>query len=122
MANEIKVTAKLVITNGNLSKTFNVNSRNRDQTTLGAHNPVIIVGTSEEVISAGDVATLGYVAFQNLDSTNYVDIGPESGGAMVPLIRLEAGDAAILRLKPGITIRAQANTASVKLEMLLLND
>lgn len=121
MANEIAVNCKLAVSNGNLSDSLTVNYK-RDQAAALSHNPVISVGTSEEVIATGDIGTLGFVMFQNLDSTNYVDIGPESAGAMVALIRLEAGDVALMRLKPGITIRAQANTAAVKLNMLLLED
>lgn len=122
MANEISVTAKLVVTNGGFRQTFDTGTLRRDQTAVGAHGPILSIGTSEEVISAGDVTTLGYVCFRNLDATNYVDIGPESGGALVGLIRLEPSDVALFRLKPGVTIRAQANTAAVKVQMLLLQD
>lgn len=122
MADEISITAKLAVTNGGFKQTFDASALKRDQGTLGAHSPILSIGTSEETISAGDVATLGYVAFKNLDATNYVDIGPDSGGSMVGMVRLEAGDVGIFRLKPGITLKAQANTAAVKLQMLLLND
>jgi hypothetical protein len=121
MANEITITQKLSVSNGGYAATFDSGSLKRDQAAIGAHAPVISVGTSEETISAGDVSTLGYVAFKNLDAANYVDIGPDSTG-LVGFIRLEPGDCAIFRLKPGITIKAQANTAAVKLQMLLLED
>lgn len=122
MANEITISAKLAVSNGNLSDNLTVNQR-VDQAAALAHNPVIDVGTSEEVIGTGDIGTLGWVIFRNLDATNYVDIGPESGGSMVAMIRAEAGEVAgPFRLKPGITLRAQANTAAVKLAMLLLED
>lgn len=121
MANEITANIKLSVANGNLSDDMTVNGK-IDQTTARSFNPVIDVGTSEEVISTGDIGTLGLVAFYNLDATNYVEIGPESGGSMVSFIKLKAGERALLRLTPGITIRAQANTATVKLQMLLLDD
>jgi hypothetical protein len=41
---------------------------------------------------------------------------------MVPFIRLEAGESCALRLSPGITIKAQANTAAVKMKVLILED
>lgn len=118
MADEIKVTIKASLENGSLKDSFNPGQLSIDQAASGAHCPVIDVGTSEEVISFGDVGSnQGVTIFANLDATNYVDIGPESAGAMVPLIRLKAGEQAVMRLKPGITVRAQANTASVQLQM-----
>lgn len=122
MADEIKVRIKMQATNGYLSELFDPGEVSITQTTANAHCPVIDVGTTEEAISFGDVsaANVGYVAFRNLDTTNYVRIGPESAGAMVPMIRLAAGEVAVMRLNPSVTLRAQANTAAVKLQMKLL--
>lgn len=122
MANEITLNLVAKVVNGNLSRTFAPGSISVDQTTAVAHHPVIAVGTSEEVISFGDITTLGYVAFRNLSSSNFVTIGPESGGAMVGFMRLEAGEVGVLRLEPGITVRAQADTATVNLEMMALDN
>jgi hypothetical protein len=81
------------------------------------------IGTSEEAITIpGDIATLGYASFTNMDATNYVTIGPDSGGAMVAAMRLKAGESAVLRLSPGASYRAQANTAAVNLDINVFND
>lgn len=122
MANEITLNVSMAVVNAKLKASFAPGTLQVTQAAVGGHFPIISVGTSDEAIDDGDVGTLGYVAFRNLDSTNYVDIGPDSGGAIVPMIRLEAGDVAIMRVKPGITMRAQANTAAVKLQMFLLED
>lgn len=122
MANEISVTTKLTLTNVAYKETFDPGVIRVTQSAIGGHAPVLSIGTSEEVISAGDVTTLGWLCLQNLDTTNYVEVGPESGGALVGFLRLKAGESAMMRLKPGITIRAQANTAAVKVKMLLLQD
>lgn len=122
MANEISLTVNMQVSNGNFRTSFTPGTIQVDQAAIGGHMPIVSVGTTEEVLGFGDIGTLGYMALRNLDGTNYVDIGPESGGAMVPIIRLEAGNVAVMRLKPGITVRAQANTAAVKLQVVALED
>ena len=72
-------------------------------------------------MSTGDVSTLGWLVLQNLDTTNYVTYGPDSTG-MVDFGRIEAGEIAVLRLEPGITIKAQANTAAVDLLVKVFED
>jgi hypothetical protein len=122
VADEIKVRVKVTCENGFFKDLFDPGEISVTQTTANGHSPVVDVGTTEEVISFGDVsaANVGYVAFRNLDTTNYVQIGPESAGAMVAAIRLKAGEVAVLRLEPSVTLRAKANTAAVKLQMKLL--
>lgn len=122
MADEIKLRIKLSCENGYLKELFDPGEISITQTTANAHCPVIDVGTSEEVISFGDIssANVGLVAFRNLDTTNYVRLGPTSGGAMVPMIRILAGETEVFRLEPSVTLRAQANGAAVKLQMKLL--
>jgi hypothetical protein len=122
MANEITVTIKGVLSNGYLKDSFDPGQVTITQSAKRAARPVIDVGTTEEALVTTDVSTLGWVFFRNLDTTNFVDIGPESAGAMVAMVRLKAGECAAMRLKPGITLRAKADTAAVLLEMKLWND
>lgn len=120
MANELQLAISATLTNGYLSEVFNPGTIQVTQTTLGSYAPVVSVGTSEEDMLAGDVGTLGYLFIRNLDAANYVTYGPKSGGAMVAFGRIKAGEAAAIRLEPGITLRWQANTAAVKVKVLLL--
>ena len=91
--------------------------------TQRGHATVQDIGTSAEAVGTGDVASLGWAWFRNLDTTNYVEIGPDSAGSLVPFLKLKAGEVSgPIRLKPGITIKAQANTATVKLQMCILDD
>lgn len=122
MANELKVSLTVTVANGSYKLDFNPGLKQITQDAIGSEEGVQIVGTSEEVVTVGDVTTLGWALFHNLDATNYVEVGPESSGALVGFIRLEAGEFCLLRLKPGITIRAQANTAAVKLRKIILQD
>ena len=122
MAGVISLVAKLNATHGQFRAQFSPNDLRVVQDNIGAHAPVLSIGTSAETVSVGDVGTLGWAIFQNLDGTNYVDVGPDSGGSLVPFLRLEPGEWAVLRLKPGITIKAQANTAAVKLQVMIFED
>lgn len=114
MANEIKISISATLTNGLLSDSFNTGQLSITQATLGAHTPVVTVGTSEEDLAVGDISTLGFLLIRNLDSANYVTYGPKSSGSMVAFGRIRAGEAAVIRLEPGITLTWQANTAPVK--------
>lgn len=122
MANEITLSFNLQLTNGNYTESVNPGSVRIDQAAIGANGGVYSVPTSEEVVDTGDVSTEGLLYLQNLDATNYINYGPESGGAMVSIAKLEPGEFAFLRLDSTATLRWQANTAAVKVKMLLLED
>lgn len=108
--------------NGNLKAAFQPGVLQVDQAVGVIYGPVVIVGTSEEDLLIGDIATLGYVFLRNLDAANFVTYGPKSGGSMIPFGRIKAGEIAMLRLEPGITWRWIADTGSVKVQVLLLNN
>lgn len=120
MANEITVTLSAQLVNSNLKSSFLPGAKQYTQTTAGIWSNVVSVGTSEEDLTLADITTPGIVCFQNLDSTNYVDWGPNNGGSMVAVGRLKAGDIAMIRVGSGVTIRWQANTAAVKVLVWLL--
>lgn len=123
MANEISLNKTLRLVNGTLSKTWTSGNIQITQSVARMYSNTQVVGTSEEVIAVGsDISTLGVCTMKNLDSTNYVVWGPESGGAMVAAGRLKAGEEYTFRLQPGVTYRAQANTAAVTLDVTILND
>lgn len=109
MADEIRSTVSLSVNNGNFtfdrSKSFA-----SDQTSARGGNPgSVTIGSTEEVINFGDIVTEGIIWIENLDSTNYIDYGPESGGSMVLFGQVKPGEIQLFRLYPGITFRAQAS-------------
>lgn len=114
MANEITLTINAQLVNGYLRDTFAPGAEQITQTTRGSHETVWVVGTSEEDLSIGDVATPGRVFLKNLDTTNYVDIGPKSGGSMVAAIRLSPGESHTFKSGPSVTWRAVANNAACR--------
>ena len=121
MANELKMNIGVTYANGamsdSVSTSFSVN-----QSTLAFQGDVISVGTSEQDLVTSNITTLGWLYMKNLDPANYVQWGPKSSGAMVPVGKLEAGESAMLRLAPGITFRWAANTAAVKVLVKLYDD
>lgn len=93
-----------------------------DQITLGRAGGIMAVTTGGITLAVGSVATLGILALRNLDSVNYVDWGPDSGGTMIGCGRLlpVAQEPAFFRLKPGITFKLQANGGTCKVQYELL--
>lgn len=125
MANEIEITTKMVVANGYLKYRDEPGAKYVTQTTGEAYDEVLTRTTSDASLTCGGISTAnyGYARFTNLDGTNYVDIGPDSGGAIVPMIRLKAGESSgWMRIKPSVTLRTQANTASCKVRVQMLRD
>ena len=121
MANEITINLTVNVSNGEYKYQFSKNSL-VTQAVVGAASGIASIGTSEENLSLGDVATNGFLLLQNLDSTNYVDYGLDDASVMKSMGRLMPTEIALLRLKPGINVRMLANTAAVKVNYCLLNN
>lgn len=122
MADEIRVNSTIAVKKGSfditLGRQFNV-----DQTGDGGGNPgKVAIGTTEEVVALGDITTIGWAYIQNIDATNYVQWGPESGGAMVVAGRLEAGEGIVVRLEPSTTYRMKADTAACDVILQVFED
>lgn len=118
MAGELRFNATLQVVNGQINTKLSKDKRS-DQTTPGAWSGVQNIGTSEEVLSLSGVTSARAIQLINLDPDNYVDWGPVSGGAMVPLGRLYPGEPSMVTLKPGIAIRMQAHTAACDVAYML---
>jgi hypothetical protein len=69
------------------------------------------IGTGDTVVTVpAGMGTVGYVLFENLDATNYIEIGND--GSVYP-VRLLAGEKAMFRFNGAI--HAKANTGACKL-------
>ena len=113
MANEVKVNISLDVTNGDYNDKVAPGVLQFDQAAQGVFRSIVSIPTSDTAITISNITTEGWAYFRNLDDTNYVEHGPDSGGALVPYGRMEAGEPAALRLTPGsLTVRMQANTAA----------
>jgi len=78
------------------------------------------IGTSAENIVKGDVSTVGWCYFKNLDSTNYIEIGFDDTG-FVTFLKLKPGEAAICRLSQDVP-QAKADTGACDLEYAIIED
>lgn len=112
--NEITLSYQLSVINGDFRDQFQPSQQRYDQSAQGYHSGIASVGTSEEALSLGDVSTAGIAVFQNLDSTNYVTLGPDSAGSMVPAIRLNPGEVIHFRMDQSASYKWQADTATCK--------
>lgn len=115
MAQEITVQANLSCTNGSFAVATKESAIRPTQSTQGGGGPgVVSVTTSDAVVTLSNITTPGWIFVKNLDATNYFEIGPTSGGAIVKFIKLMPGEFAVFRLAASVTLRAQANTATCK--------
>jgi hypothetical protein len=110
MANEITVTAGIRVLNGNSSFSQPATAKSADQAAIGGPTPgAISVGTSEESTAFPELTTEGWLYLQNNDATNYVQWGFSTG---VYGGRLKAGESALFRMEPALTLYLKANTAA----------
>ncbi len=120
MANEISVTAKLQCANGNHDLKITPSRHQFDQAAVGAYDVINNIATTEESIATfGDVTTEGWCYIRNLDATNYVQIGFSTA---VYGIRLEAGEVAMFRCEPALTLYLKSNTAACDVRVVVLED
>lgn len=75
--------------------------------------PTTAAGTAITIDAA--VASKGFAYFENLDATNFVEVGVQVSSTFYPLIRLNAGEYAAVRLSTGVNLFARADTANVRL-------
>ena len=120
--NQRRIDLQRALTKGKHKESFAPAQLKVDQTGIGAHASVVTVGSvAEDDILIGDITTEGWLFLENLDPVNFVTYGPNDT-TMTAFGRIEAGEFACLRLEPGVTLRAQADTAPVQIKVLLLED
>ena len=117
MANEITIQAGLALTNGNLSSPKITFNDTPDQTVARVYEDVQAIGTTAggEVLVVGSISTAGWAIFRNLDATNIIKIGPETGGAILDFITIAPGETAGPFKFATSTIRAIALVAGCEL-------
>ena len=118
MSNEIAYQFQVLLSNGDLSDNYQSGSQSADQSTALLIRNVQEIGTSDESLELGDVTTPGFAVFQNLDDTNYVEIGT---GSFTAFLKLKPGEFAMCRLSTAAPT-AQADTAAVDLFYIIYSD
>lgn len=118
MADELATQFILRYAKGSDSFSLNSISQEKDVAEGKRVQGVQEIGTSEEALALGDVATDGGAFFaRNLDATNYVEIGLT--GSYV--IKLLPGEFCFLSGVSDKDLFARANTAAVKLAYALFS-
>lgn len=123
MADEITINLTAQLSNpssggsGALKDQFSTGAIKFNQTTPGAFQTVVATSTTDTALTLSGITTPGWVMFLNLDATNNIDIGPTSGGAIVPMITLKPKQAAVLYAKSSVAFRHQASAGTPKLQV-----
>lgn len=116
MANELTVSASLnytklgTPTSVSVTKQMDINAGARINTSQK-------IGTSEESVAMVDVVSVRYIFVQNLDITNYVEVGAVTGSYP---IKLFPGDFALFPPNSN-TLFLKANTAVCMVDILAVN-
>ena len=121
MANELTLNITARISNDEYRFQFEKSAQFTQDGRAG-DNGVHTITTTEAVVPLPKITTPGWVFFHNLDQDNYVTVGPESAGAMVPFLKIQPREFGAFRLDPSVVLRAQANTASVPLQLDVQED
>ena len=100
MSNEISYQIRMGLVNGNLSDSFSTASLRVDQNTARLVRNTQPIGTTAELIEAGDIGTPGWSMFANISETDTdeIEIGNYTGGTFYPFMLLKAGEYQICRL------------------------
>lgn len=120
MADEIAYSAGLSISTTNFAESFQPGKLSIDLASTAGAGGAQTIGTSYEQITKGDTTAGGVAFFRNLDETNYVEIGLEVSSAFQPLVKLLAGEYALMRLATA-DVFAKANTANINLQYRMLS-
>ena len=119
-AKVITQTLQLSVDNGMLKSSMQ-NSKQIDQTTARESRRTVLATTAGVVVAFDNLVAARHMQICNHDMTNWVEIGPESGGVIAPLIRLHPGETCQFPLAPGAVLRAKSDQASVELQVYALD-
>lgn len=122
MADELRLSLAIKFTKGTAPNDAvlgrSVSSQTYDVSGTSGIENIVSVGTSNETLALGDIGTIGYCYFHNMDSTNYVEIGITSG---TYALKLKAGEFALVRWNSS-AVHCRANTSAINLEYVLIPD
>lgn len=121
MADEITVTSGLTVTkNGTTNRIDNTVESHTMTGSIRVDN-VQTIGTTYEAIAKGDIGTIGFMQFVNLDATNYVEIGREISAAFEAFIRVDPGKTSPPVKSASLTaLYGRANTGAVNVRCILI--
>lgn len=123
----ISTTVKLSVKNGNFSFDRAIGPLKWDQTNPGGSVPGTI-NLASGVDTALDLSALTqptWAIVRNIEpegTGGRIQVGPESGGAIVPFLSLAPGAANLIFLDPAVTVRANAVGGAYALQFEALEE
>lgn len=120
MASEITVKAALSAGKGSTSVALSIGPTQFTLTGTKMLKNRQSIGTTEEALEMGEIASGGWFLCVNRDATNYVQI--QAGSGALAMVRLKAGEFCLLRFDSGATPYLKANTAACEVEYVLLEN
>lgn len=120
---DISYSVNLNVNAGALSQNVNASNITSDFATTGLIAVTLNVGTSTQAITTASASSLGIAFARSLvtTGTHTVSFGRVSGTTLFEVVRLKAGDAALLRLAPG-NYAARSNAEGGKLLLQILEE
>ena len=116
MANEVYTSLQLSATKGGAKVANSVSGRS-DMTGDDMIQTTQVIGTTAETVSFGEISGAPQaILITNLDATNYVEFGGDSGLTVFKL-KLLAGKSMYIT-PTSATLYAQANTAAVRIQII----
>jgi hypothetical protein len=125
MSNEFQLQLTLNVANPSTGTGYTDSIRinqQYSQNAQGANAEVVSVPTTATSFSFANLTTYGWGYFQNLDTTNFVQLGLDVSGTFTPFCKLKPGEVALFRLNPGMAFQMQADTAAVFVNYVVWND
>lgn len=110
MANEITKSFRISASKNGLKSDFAPPSAKESMTGDEVVNNTQVIGTTAELLNLGEISGApGLVMIQNLDNTNFVEIGGDSGLTVFKL-KIDPGEEVLIRPSTG-TVYLKADTA-----------
>lgn len=120
MSGKITLTTSMTHLNDKLSLPIASETTQIVQSASGVVSDTPTISTSGTALTIQSrVTTLGIAWVMNLDGTNFVDVGTWDGAVFSPFMRLLPGERYPVRLTPGITLRAKADSADVQIQITI---
>ena len=121
MADQIDFKMSLKFTKGQLVHPYDKPIKNIATLGKRVYDNTVTVGTTEESIGPnfGDINTEGICVVENLDATNYVQMGYSAGVYGKRLYPTDTGIPDVGYLEPGATIYLKANTTACEVRVIV---
>lgn len=116
MANEITAYGSLQVVNGYLSVLEDSGTLSITQSAKEAFTSTVACTTSDTAISISGVTAPKWCYMRNVGA-NPIKVGATSGGAIIAMIQLAAGEFAIMPLVPSVALRQQTTTSTSTLKL-----